>query len=106
MKKVKGNQIDSSKQTDSPTTLKNSTENKDQSSKSEVPKTSPQPVVSPQSSSEAKEGLTLKIETSSIDYKNLNSDLLEIAKNRNLLYTALKDANPENLKILLEFPQE
>jgi len=76
LKKVKGNPIDSSKQNNSPTLLKNYTENKDESSKT---KTSPQPVGSPNSSSKQKEGLTINIETSSIDYKNLNSDLLEIA---------------------------
>jgi len=79
LKKAKGNSIDSSQQNNTPTGLKNSTENEDKSSKSEGTETSPQPVGSPNSSSKQKEGLTINIETSSIDYKNLNSDLLEIA---------------------------
>ena len=106
LKEVKEIPIDSSRQNQSPTMLKNSTEKRYESSKSEGTKTSPQPIESPKSSSKPKEGLSIKLETSSIDYKNLNSDLLEIAKTRNLLSTALKDANPENLKILLDFPQE
>jgi len=42
----------------------------------------------------------------SIDHNKFDSNLLKLAKARNLLSTALKDANPENLEILLALPQE